>query len=256
MSEFVSETLLKGELSKNDAGVLLELAHKCLECMTVPEFNDLIEGLRELVPFDFFACVQSFLNDSGMDYSFRLVSTDYPPEWLDLYSSRKYHRIDPIITEGFSNFGVQYWADTYKKHPTDKDFLSNARDFGLRRGYTCTIKDIGGSRGALISLSGKDISGSPRTAALLKLLAPHLYQCMERIVRADKLNRIPSISRRELEVLKWITHGKTTWEISVILKLSERTVKFHVDNLMKKMGASSRTHAAAIAAELGLVELD
>lgn len=256
MAQSFIEAPQRSELSKSDLGALLGLVHGCMQCTTVRDFNDLIEGLKEFVPFDFFACIQSTFSASGIDGRFRLISTNYPAEWTGLYAAREYYRIDPIITEGFTNFGVQHWADTYRKHPTDKVFLSTARDFGLRRGYTCTIKNLGGSRGALISLAGKELSGSRRTIYLLKLIAPHLYQAIERIVRTDKLNRLPAISQRELEVLKWVTHGKTTWEISVILGVSERTVKFHVDNLVRKMDAASRTHAAAIASELGLVELD
>jgi PAS domain S-box-containing protein len=56
-----------------------------------------------------------------------------------------------------------------------------------------------------------------------------------------------SLSLREKEILGWIMQGKSTWDISTILKISERTVKFHVDNIMKKLSAVNRTQAVAIA---------
>lgn len=54
------------------------------------------------------------------------------------------------------------------------------------------------------------------------------------------------ITDREMEILKWIMVGKSTWDISQILNISESTVKFHVDNIMKKFNAVNRTHAVAI----------
>jgi DNA-binding CsgD family transcriptional regulator len=37
-----------------------------------------------------------------------------------------------------------------------------------------------------------------------------------------------TLSNREIEVLKWAALGKTSWEMSMILEISERTVNFHL----------------------------
>jgi DNA-binding CsgD family transcriptional regulator len=57
-----------------------------------------------------------------------------------------------------------------------------------------------------------------------------------------------SLSPREREVLKWLRCGKTSWAISVILRISERTVNYHVNNIMRKLGVISRIQAVSIAA--------
>ena len=62
------------------------------------------------------------------------------------------------------------------------------------------------------------------------------------------------LSRREREVLSWLRHGKGNWEISRILGISERTVKFHVTSIMRKLNAVTRTQAVALAMELGVLE--
>ncbi len=64
------------------------------------------------------------------------------------------------------------------------------------------------------------------------------------------------ISKREKQVLGWLKLGKSSWDISVILGISERTVYFHVSNIMKKLGASNRPQAVAIATRLGLIDND
>ncbi len=57
------------------------------------------------------------------------------------------------------------------------------------------------------------------------------------------------LSPREKEVLKWLKMGKTSWDIAQILRISERTVNYHVGNIMKKLGVVSRMQAVSVAAE-------
>lgn len=64
-----------------------------------------------------------------------------------------------------------------------------------------------------------------------------------------------ALSQREREILDWVRKGKTNWEIAQILGISERTVKFHVQNIMLKLDVSSRTRAVAVAMERGLIDL-
>ena len=66
----------------------------------------------------------------------------------------------------------------------------------------------------------------------------------------------PFLTVRESEVLAWIKAGKNNWEISQILHISERTVKFHVANLCRKLGANTRAHAVAIGLQRGLLTMD
>jgi len=59
------------------------------------------------------------------------------------------------------------------------------------------------------------------------------------------------LTGREREVLRWVAGGKTSWEISVILRISERTVKFHLVEASRKLNAVNRTSAVAKALARG-----
>jgi DNA-binding CsgD family transcriptional regulator len=61
------------------------------------------------------------------------------------------------------------------------------------------------------------------------------------------------LTDREVEILRWTVEGKTAWEIGGILKISERTVNFHIQNVMEKFGVHNKTHAAAKAMGMGLL---
>jgi len=64
------------------------------------------------------------------------------------------------------------------------------------------------------------------------------------------------LSLREKEVLNWLNKGKRSSEISVVLKISERTVNYHVNNIMQKLNAESRAHAISLSIQLGLISGD
>jgi DNA-binding NarL/FixJ family response regulator len=61
------------------------------------------------------------------------------------------------------------------------------------------------------------------------------------------------ITGREREVLQRLKSGGTSREIASMLDISERTVKFHISNIMKKLKAENRTRTVVIAMEKGLI---
>jgi DNA-binding NarL/FixJ family response regulator len=58
-----------------------------------------------------------------------------------------------------------------------------------------------------------------------------------------------ALTGREVEVLRLVAEGKTNKEIALELAVAERTVEFHVSNILAKLGVSSRVEAAVWAKE-------
>jgi len=61
------------------------------------------------------------------------------------------------------------------------------------------------------------------------------------------------LTRREMDVLRGLSAGKSNKEIARDLALQEVTVKLHIKTLTRKLGARNRTHAAMIARTAGLI---
>ncbi|MHB8882870.1 MAG: helix-turn-helix domain-containing protein [Thermodesulfovibrionales bacterium] len=77
-------------------------------------------------------------------------------------------------------------------------------------------------------------------------LRKRMFALDGRKVRTNRRIRIRSLlSRREQEVLSWLHEGKTSWDIAMILNITERTVNYHVGNIMQKLDVSSRVHAVS-----------
>ncbi len=72
-------------------------------------------------------------------------------------------------------------------------------------------------------------------------------------IRQLRRKKRVTLSEREKEVFKWLRKGKTSWDIADILGITERTVNFHINNVMQKFNALSRTQALAMAIEAELI---
>jgi DNA-binding CsgD family transcriptional regulator/putative methionine-R-sulfoxide reductase with GAF domain len=70
---------------------------------------------------------------------------------------------------------------------------------------------------------------------------------------ASNVELLAPLTRREQQVLEQLVGGLTNREIAARLVVEPDTVKDHVQSIIKKLGASDRTHAAVIAVRGGLV---
>jgi len=61
------------------------------------------------------------------------------------------------------------------------------------------------------------------------------------------------LTRRQQEILLWVAEGKTSWEISVIMRCKEVTVNYHLKGIFRRLCATNKAHAVSKAMRLGLL---
>lgn len=64
-----------------------------------------------------------------------------------------------------------------------------------------------------------------------------------------------ALTAREKEAMTWVARGKSSADIAVLLNISERTINFHIENVIRKAGVATRVQAAIRCALLGLIEV-
>ena len=69
---------------------------------------------------------------------------------------------------------------------------------------------------------------------------------------SEQPTRVLGLTAREVEVLRLVAAGRSNREIAAELFISAKTASVHVSNILAKLGAASRTEAAAIAHQAGL----
>ena len=72
-------------------------------------------------------------------------------------------------------------------------------------------------------------------------------------VEADSA-RAAGLTERERSILEALAKGKSNDEIAKELWVTQQTVKFHLTNIYRKLGAKNRTQATRIAQQHGLVD--
>lgn len=121
---------------------------------------------------------------------------------------------------------------------------NNDREADIRRAIEAGIHGYILLGGPLAEL----VEGVTAVANGLRYVSPSVAQRI-----ADSLTHT-SLTSREVEVLSLVAAGGSNKAIARELRIEMRTVKSHMTSIMSKLGATSRTQAAGIAATRGLVE--
>ena len=92
--------------------------------------------------------------------------------------------------------------------------------------------------------------------ASLQLVATYAQDAAVRLFAEPASNEsMPTLTQRQLEVLRWTLAGKSAWEVGQILGISQDTVGCHRRVSMRALETSSKHQAALKAVRLGLLQL-
>ncbi|KWV60479.1 hypothetical protein AS156_29310 [Bradyrhizobium macuxiense] len=190
----------------------------------------------------------------------RLVSVPwsvFPPGYLDTYRAEGWDRIDPVVQKVHSIRGPFKWCETC---PTggftrqQKSFFESCRELGVHSGITIPIRGAG-QEVDLISLSLR-VRGDAPSDGMAHIYMVSLQYWLTHCELTDRREEKPvQLTSQEVECLRWCKEGKTNWEIGEILKISEKTVEFHLSNGMRKLGAGNRITAVIMAIKSGIIPL-
>jgi LuxR family quorum sensing-dependent transcriptional regulator len=179
----------------------------------------------------------------------------WPTGWLERYIGRNYVFIDPIIARIQSDLTPFTWDQAPidpEKSSIASTMLGEAREFGLNAGFAVPLITLEGDI-ASVSLGGERMELPPRAKGMLSLISTY---AMGRAIQL-KNNRLGAVYRpltsREIEAMRWAADGKTEWEISVIMSISEHTAAKHLNNARGKLGAVNRVQAIANAIRSGII---
>ena len=89
----------------------------------------------------------------------------------------------------------------------------------------------------------------------LIVVDPSLVKALLPTQRGSAAYQVEDLTKRELEVLQLVAEGLSNRSIAMELEISEHTVKYHLNAIMRKLGAQSRTEAVVRATRSGLILL-
>jgi LuxR family transcriptional regulator, activator of conjugal transfer of Ti plasmids len=183
-----------------------------------------------------------------------LFISSYPKEWLDRYVEQNYAGVDLVPRQAVQISRPFVWGNLARTpHITDSQRLvfNESNEFGLCSGASVPIHGPGKAKG-ILSVANDMKENEFNKLFLMRRHEVHLVATYahEKILTFEiKSPLVPNLrlSPREIEILTWTAKGKTRWEISSILSLSEDTVKNHLDHCCQKLNVNNKTHAVAVA---------
>jgi len=181
--------------------------------------------------------------------------SNYPTAWQAQYQAKNYCAVDPTVKHALCSPLPILWTDGL--FASTAEFWEEARSFGLRYGWAQSMRDVPGATGMLtLARSDEPLSETELAAKAFKMvwLAQNAHIVLSRRLLPKLLPEADTkLSNREIAVLRWTADGKTSGEIASIMKITERTVNFHISNAATKLNAANKTSAAVKAAMLGFL---
>jgi len=225
-----------------------------------------LDGLRSefaalLGNFGFHVFAYAGLRFPTREVDQRPVLSTYPESWVSQYGAALYEEIDPLLPAAARNLLPILWDDLLKRNDIDKhqrDLFEDARAFGLCHGITIPVHGQMGDF-AIVSvasdLSASEFESITRSHLHDVHIASLYYHDAIRanLTKPGREHDNVHLANRERECLLWAARGKTAWETSEVLGISENTVNFYLKNAMKKLGVYNKSHAVVRAIMLYLI---
>jgi LuxR family transcriptional regulator, quorum-sensing system regulator SolR len=226
------------------------------QATTADQLRTEMDRFARAMGFEHFAYVLSISAPSLRPQQY--VLNGYPAQWLERYLTRGYFKEDPIVRHALESTLPAIWTEEAFHDGKSTEFWDEACSFGLKAGLSFAVHEQPAVTGIFSLARDKALDLPAKELAALvgraQVFASLLHHAVSRIDLPQLLpQQTVTLTAREKECLKWAAEGKTAWEIGQILRISERTAVFHLNNMVRKLGASNRTQSIVRAVALKLL---
>src|SRR5262249_45117938 len=189
----------------------------------------------------------------------QFISIDNAPaQYRSLYDDLSLARRDPVMQHcKRSSVPIVWDQSTYASAGQGPKWEEQA-SFGYRYGIAVATHLPAGLHFVFGTHRDQALPNDPavatRMTADLQLLAVYAQEAALRLLVHEPARvDAPRLTPRELEALRWTMEGKTAWELSRILSISEQTAARHLSNATQKLQCANKLQAVLKAVRLRLI---
>jgi transcriptional regulator EpsA len=254
---------------------------ECHELAGLTDFKTFIrKKVRLILPHRIAVCG---LGEARTRRVLRLINIDFPTAYLQRIIRPDQIVLSSPLTDWLREPFPMLLVLNQFEDRSGPLWYSAAREHGITSLACHGIFDMSSTVFSYFVFGELDLRTSSTYTMRMNLIVPHLHVALARLLTMERLTRtidltdahvlMPrqyhyepprppqdstrlDITERERQVLRWIAAGKSNWEIGRILRISEFTVKNHVQSLLKKLSVKSRTQAVTKAISCGLLAND
>ncbi|RWC00349.1 MAG: LuxR family transcriptional regulator [Mesorhizobium sp.] len=197
--------------------------------------------------FGFSHFIVTGLPSHGQRFENLVLERFWPEDWMSHYVSRDYIKRDPVAIASLVLRAPFTWKEASMRASgsgsTGDRIMREGADAGLKDGV-CVPIPVRNALAGCISLAGEAPITRKEALEPVNVLSLTFASRLQLLVDHSRPKGL-TLSDREREVLTWVAEGKTAWEISQILGISDSTVNKHIAGAMRKTGSVTRTQAVA-----------
>jgi LuxR family transcriptional regulator, quorum-sensing system regulator CciR len=243
-------------LQRGVVAVLEEFLDAVARAESVSELVEVYRRATSELGFEYFVWANMGESPYGGDASAvppPLVAFHVPGPWLPRYSQEGYFSIDPVVRHARTSAVPYEWGDAVAHDSEQRRVMDEACQAGLRTGICVPIHEPQGRIFLASAATSQTDIDTRHVQPVLHMLTVRLHARLREIGDAMASAPCAQLTARERECLLWCARGKSSWDISRLLGISEHTVNFHVKNAMNKLGTSTRVSAVLKSVGLGLI---
>lgn len=212
---------------------------------SLAELKTLIGDAIAELGFDQYAFMHHIAGTEVPEHVIRL--SNYPEYWIEAVVERGYFSDDPVHVACQRSSAGFVWSELSKIiNLTERQIhiLEEWHRQGLGEGFTVPVHIPGESIGSCSMCVRIDTQFPDSSLPAAHYVASFAFEAARRITRSSSSaghSNITQLTGRQLDCLVLVGRGKSDWDISQLLGISDQTVHQHVESAKKRFGVATRT---------------
>jgi len=191
-------------------------------------------------------------------YAHKVLHHNYPPEYFNELATAEGRVDSPLMQRWRSSQEPVLFQSGRDDALFPDEWVRVFKKYQLRNTIAHGVLDVQRTLASYFIFSSIPGEIGQREIFIMKMITPHLHLALVRaLTTVQEFSRLTAsneaLSDRQKQILRWINEGKTNWEIAQILDMTEKNVKYHIEQIFAKLQVRNRTQAVTKAMLLGLL---
>jgi transcriptional regulator EpsA len=254
-----TDVLKQAERLEIDLGNLMSILARAVEVRDSDGLLTLLNSdVQRLFRNECMVCGFGVVTGSG-NYVQNVLHRNYPPGYFQGITTNDGRAESPLIQRWRLTQEPVVFQGGRDDHAFPEEWVALFNKYNLQNTIGHGALDARRLFGSYFIFSTIPGEVGDREVFILKMITPHLHLALIRSLATFK--EVAGLSARsddilnvrQKEILWWINEGKTNWEIAQILKITQKSVKYHIEQIFAKLEVRNRTQAVSKAIFLGIL---
>jgi len=226
------------------------------ECNSKLQLYSICQNFITTCGYKYF-CVLKQPEEYNYQISDLILLSNWPFSLIKSYDDAELFRNSPLSNNTKELTKPFLWnvKEMYDSHNEESEKIGTTlfQENHMLRGAGFKVNSQDDASGIILLTGDADLKNEESFEEIHKCANIIFGKILEFGLEKFKANEESKLSKREHECLLWTSEGKTSYEIGMILGLSENTINNYLVTVGRKLGAVNRPHMVGIALRKGFI---